>query len=75
MRGMKNRIDHVVKGDGLKVVIEARIKGRKTGGIPRMGTIDDLMEGMCPEMKRKVEDFWKKWKVWMPRTCQQAEND
>ena len=56
MRGMKNWIDHVVKGEGLKMVIEARMKGRRTRGRPRMGTIDYLMEGTYTEMKRKAED-------------------
>ena len=46
-----------MQGEGLmKMVIEARMKGGRTRGRSRMGTIDYPMEGTYTEMKRKAED-------------------
>ena len=45
-----------MQGEGLmKMVIEARMKGGRTRGRSRMGTIDYPMEGTYTEMKRKAK--------------------
>jgi len=56
LRG-KWKISHVVRSEGpLKVVMKGRMMGNRTRGRPRMGMIDDLMEGMYAKMKKRVED-------------------
>jgi len=53
----KNWIGHVVRSERLlKVVMEGRMKGKRTRGRPRMGMIDDLKDGMYAEMKSRAED-------------------
>ena len=37
-----------------------------------MGLIDDLKKGSYESMKRKAEDR-ERWRVWLPRTCREAE--
>jgi len=74
VRRKKNWIGHIVRGNGLlKQVIEGRMEGKRPRGRPRMGMIDDLKEGSYVAMKRRAEDR-QKWRVWMPRTCSDAEN-
>ena len=70
IRRKKNWIGHVVRGEGLlKVVLEGRMEGKRPRGRPRMGMIDELIEGSYGDMKRMAEDR-QKWKLWMPeRTC------
>jgi len=74
VRRKKNWIGHIVRGNGLlKKVIEGRMQGKRPRGRPRMGMIDDLKEGSYVAMRRRAKDR-QKWKVWMPRTCSDAEN-
>ena len=44
---------------------EGKMAGRGTRGRPKMGMIDDLMQGMCIELKTKTED----WNIKMARIC------
>jgi len=70
----KNWIGHIVRGHSLlKLVIEGRMEGKKPRGRPRMGMIDDLLEGSYMGMKRRAEDR-NTWRAWMPRTCLWAEH-
>ena len=47
----------MVRSEGLlKIVLEERMEGKRTRGRPRMGMIDDLMEGTYAEMKRRAEN-------------------
>lgn len=74
VRRKKNWIGHILRGNGLlKQVIEGRMEGKRARGRPRKGMIDDLKEGSYVHMKRRAEDR-QKWRVWMPRTCSDAEN-
>jgi hypothetical protein len=71
------------EGDGLlRDVLEGRMLGSKPQGRPRMGMIElreVRMKGNRKEnesfesMKRRVEDR-EGWRVFVPRTCQKAEN-
>ena len=50
------------------------MEGKRSRERPRMGMIDELIEGSYGDMKRMAEDR-QKWKLWMPeRTCRKAEN-
>ena len=70
----KNWIEHVVRGEGLlKLVLEGRMEGRKTRGRPRVGMIDDLLEGSYAVMKHSAQDR-DEWRRWQPRTCSNAEH-
>ena len=74
VRRKKNWIGHVVRGDGLlKLVLEGRMENKRSRGRPRIGMIDDLMEGSYVSMKRRAEDR-EEWRSWLPRTCREAEN-
>ena len=53
MRLKNNWIGHVVRGDVLlKLVLEGRMENKRARGRPRIGMIDDLMEGSYVSMKR-----------------------
>ena len=70
----KNWIGHIVRGEGLlKLALEGRMEGKRQRGRPRLGMIDDLKEGSYESMKRRAEDR-ERWRVWLPRTCREAEN-
>src|SRR5437870_7412619 len=74
VRRNKNWIGHVVRGDGLlKLVLEGRMENKRVRGRPRVGMIDDLMEGSYVSMKRRAESR-EEWRSWLPRTCRKAEN-
>ena len=74
VRRKKNWIGHVVRGDGLlKLVLEGRMENKRPRGRPRIGMIDDLMEGSYVSMKRRAEDR-EEWRSWLLRTCRKAEN-
>ena len=63
-----------MRGDGLlKLVLEGRMENERARGRPRIGTIDDLMEGSYVGMKRRAEDR-EEWRSWLPRNCRKAEN-
>ena len=73
---MSDITGHVVRGDGLlKLVLEGRMENKRPRGRPRIGMIDDLMEGSDSyvSMKRRAEDR-EEWRGWLPRTCRKAEN-
>jgi hypothetical protein len=59
----KHWIGHVLRGNLLKLVIEGRMEGKKPGGRPRMGLIDDLKQGSHMELKRRAEDR-EEWRAW-----------
>ena len=45
VRGKKNWIGYVVRGDGLlKLVLEGRMENKRARGRPRIEIIDDLMD-------------------------------
>ena len=70
----KNWIGHLVRGEWLlKLAREGRMEGKRQRGRPRLGMIDDLKEGSYENMKRRAEDR-ERWRVWLPRTCREAEN-
>ena len=74
VRRKKNWIRHVVRVDWLlKLVLERRIENERARGRPKIGVIDDLMEGSYVSMKRRAEDR-EEWRSWLPRTCREAEN-
>src|SRR2546426_3092388 len=74
VRRKKNWIGHVVRRNGLlKLVLEGRMENKRARGKPRIGMIDDLMEGSYVSMKRRAEDR-EEWRSWLPRTCRKAEN-
>ena len=69
----KNWIGHVLRGNGLlKDVLEGRMLGKRPRGRPRIGMIDELMEGSFVKMKRRAE-IREEWREWMPGTCRKAE--
>ena len=46
MKRKKDWIGHVMTNEGLlKIVLDGRIKDKRTRGKPRMDMIDDLIEG------------------------------
>ena len=49
------------------------MEGKRHRGRPRLGMIDDLKEGFYKSMKRRAEHR-ERWRVWLPRTCREAEN-
>src|SRR5688572_15306304 len=52
----KNWIGHVLRGDGLlKDVLKGIMCGKRPQGRPRIGIIDNLMEGCFEKMKRRAE--------------------
>ena len=57
MKRKKNWIGHVMRSEGLlKIVLEGRMEGRRTRGRrSEIGMIDDLMEGMYTQVKRRAE--------------------
>ena len=70
----KNWIGHIVRGEGLlKLALEGRMEGNRHRDWSRLGMIDDLKEGSYESMKRRAEDR-ERWRVWLPRTCREAEN-
>ena len=70
----KNWIGHVLRGNGLlRDVLEGRMLGKRPKGRPRIGMIDDLMEGSFAKMKRRAEGR-EEWRRWVPGTCLTAEN-
>ena len=46
--------------------------GKRGRGRPRIGMLDELMEGSFEKMKRK-EAMREVWKKFVPRTCRKAE--
>ena len=53
----KNWIGHVLRGNGLlRDVLEGRMMGKRGRGRPRIGMLDELMEGSFVKMKRKAEE-------------------
>ena len=75
LKRKKNWIGHIVeRGRGLlKLALGGRMEGKRQRGRPRLGMIDDLKEGSYESMKRRAEDR-ERWRVWLPRTCREAEN-
>src|SRR5437870_12461028 len=74
VRRKKNWIGHIVRGDGLlKLVLEGRMENKRARGRPRIGMIDNFMEGSYVSMKWKAEDR-EEWSSWLPRTCRKVEN-
>ena len=70
----KNWIGHVLRGDGLlKEVMEGKMEGKRPKGRPRMGMLEELLEGSFLNMKRMAENRLG-WKCWVPRTCHKAEH-
>ena len=53
--------------------MEGRMENKRGRGRPRIGMIDDLMEGSYVSLKRRAEDR-EEWRGWLPRTCRKAEN-
>ena len=49
------------------------MEGKRQRGRPRLGMTDYLKEGPYESMKRRAEDR-ERWRVWLPRTCREAEN-
>src|SRR5207244_4589662 len=76
VRRKKNWIGKVVRGDGLlKLVLEGRMENKRARGRPRIGMIDDLMEGSYVSMKRRVEDR-EEWRSWLQGAAgRQRTND
>src|SRR6478609_534348 len=70
----KNRIGHVVRGDGLmKLMLEGRMEGKRPRGRQRTGMIDDVLNETYGVMERKTENR-ESWRIWKPRICPWAEN-
>ena len=70
----KNWIGHVIRGDGLlRDVLEERMMGKRVCGRPRIGMLDELMEGSFVKMNRRAETR-EAWKEFVPRTCRKAEH-
>ena len=70
----KNWIGHVLRGNGLmRDVLEGRMLGKRPQGRPRIGMIDDLMEGSYEKLKRRAEGR-EEWRRWVPGTCLAAES-
>src|SRR5206468_12638086 len=70
----KNWIGHVLRGDGfLRDVLEGRMMGKRVRGRPRIGMLDELMEGSFVKMKRRAEER-ELWKEFVPGTCRKAEH-
>ena len=54
----KNRIGHVLRGDGLlRDVLEGRMLGRRLQGRPRLEMIDELREIYMTENGKEKESF------------------
>jgi len=52
----KNWIGHVLRGNGLlRYVLEERMMAKRGRGRPRIGMLEELMEGSFVKMKRKSE--------------------
>src|SRR6476661_4218914 len=70
----KNWIGHVVRGAGLmKLVLQRRMEGKRPRGRPRMGMIDDVLDEIYGDMKRKAENR-QNWRTRKPMTCAWVEN-
>ena len=52
----KNWIGHVVRGVGLKLVLEGRMERKRPRGRPRMGMINDVLDETYGDMKWKAEN-------------------
>ena len=57
----------------MKEVIEGRLDGKRTSGRPRIGMLEELMDGSYSEIKRRVDNR-PEWRSWVPRTCYLAEH-
>jgi len=65
-----------VIGEGLlKVVLERIIEGKRPRSRPRLGMIDELIEGSSGDIKRMEEDR-QNLKLWMTQgTCRKQRTD
>jgi DNA-binding protein YbaB len=69
----KNWMGHVLRGEGLlRDVLEGRMLGKRPRGRPRIGMLEEIMEGSFEKMKRRAEGR-EEWRNWVPRTCLRAE--
>ena len=49
------------------------MEGKRPGGRPRIGMIDDVLDEIYGDMKRKAENLGN-WRIWKPRTFPWAES-
>ena len=64
---------HCGRGGAVETGARGKNEGKRHRGRPMLGMIDDLKEGSYESMKRRAEDR-ERWRVWLPRTCREAEN-
>jgi len=64
----RNWIGHVVRGEGLKKIMEGRMRGKRGRGRPREGVISELKGDSYGKMKRMAEDR-EVWRSYEPWTC------
>lgn len=69
----KNWLDHVLREELLKGVIQSRMISKRPRGQKRIAILDLIKDNSNTEIKRKAEDR-KGRTEWMPATCQQVKN-
>jgi len=61
MKRKRRWIGHILRRENmLRIVLEGRMKGKRSRGRKRIKIVDDIMTGTYAQMKRRAED--RKWR-------------
>ena len=70
----KRWLGHILRGESLVKVIEGWMEGKRGRGKPRIMMIYDIKADETNEKIKRRAIYRECWRIWMPRTCFQAEH-